>query len=318
MYSSSNAQDSLGKTSVHTQVRDAGGLQFWRTIKPYIQLTKPTIVMLVVVTTVPSMLLPFDTLPSLPLFFATIMGTFFAAASASVFNQVFEEKTDQLMTRTARRPVASGKISKEIAIGEGVILGVMSIVILLTYVNITAAAIAFVSILFYAGFYTLYLKPRTPQNIVIGGAAGAVGPLIGWAAVTGTLEWPAWALFAIIFFWTPPHFWALALKYKDDYAQAKVPMYPVIYGEEKTKKAILLYTLLLFPMVLPLGFYAGLGWFYLVGASIFTVLFAKLSYDLYRDKGIKYSMPLFLYSCLYLFFIFGLLTVERLFKIAFL
>nr|MBP9706406.1 heme o synthase [Oligoflexales bacterium] len=243
--------------------KKSASLSFFKQLAAYYQLTKPTIVLLVVVTTIPTLFLPSNATITSLLVVATLLGTYFAAASASIFNHLVESDLDRLMARTRLRPVASGRVSKPVAFILASAMALASFGVLAIFVNNLSASIALGGIFFYVVIYTLILKPRTPQNIVIGGAAGAVGPLIGWAAVTGTLEWPAWVLFALIFFWTPPHFWALALKYKKDYEAAGIPMYPVVYGDEKTRRAIFLYSLLLLPLVLSLYFGGIAANFYL-------------------------------------------------------
>jgi protoheme IX farnesyltransferase len=174
-----------------------------------------------------------------------------------------------------------------------------------------AAYVGLAGHIFYVVIYTLILKQRTPQNIVIGGAAGGVGPLIGWAAVTGSLSWEAWVMFGIIFLWTPPHFWALALKYKDDYAQANIPMYPVVYGDDKTRKAMMFYAVLLIPCVFSLYYYGGAGVWFLITAMPLTLKFAYDTAKLYFSKSNDKAMSLFHFSCVYTLLIFTFLAVER-------
>lgn len=280
-------------------------------IKAYYQLTKPTIVLLVVVTTIPTLFLT-GTLVTPALVLYTLFGTYLAASSASIFNHLVEGDVDKMMVRTKSRPVASGRVSKPVAGLLASLMGVGSFLLLYFQVNSLAAWIALIGNIFYVVIYTLYLKPRTPQNIVIGGAAGAVGPLIGWAAATGDLAWPAWVLFALIFFWTPPHFWALALKYKKDYEKAKIPMYPVVYGDHKTRRSMLLYSISLLPLALVLYFGDVAGLIYLVVATASTLYFIYLAAKLYLSKSNKSAMPLFYFSCLYLFIIFGALSLEKL------
>jgi protoheme IX farnesyltransferase len=300
-----NPEKNLAATSFFKQPR------FFKQLAAYYQLTKPTIVLLVVVTTIPTLFLPTNVNISSILVVATLLGTYFAAASASIFNHLVESDLDRLMARTRLRPVASGRVSKPVAFILASAMALASFGVLAIFVNNLSASIALGGIFFYVVIYTLILKPRTPQNIVIGGAAGAVGPLIGWAAVTGTLEWPAWVLFALIFFWTPPHFWALALKYKKDYEAAGIPMYPVVYGDERTRRVIFLYSLLLLPLVLSLYFGGIAGNFYLFISTLTTVYFIYLAFQLYREHSNQKAMPLFLYSCVYLFIIFGALAFEK-------
>lgn len=276
----------------------------------YFNLTKPTITLLVAVTVIPSLLLAAGGLPNLVKAVVAIVGASLASASAAVFNQVVETDIDVQMYRTKRRSLASGRVSRESAAIFGIVLGVLGIGMLYVYASPMAALTALAGHLFYVLIYTMYLKKRTDQNIVIGGAAGAVGPLIGWAAITGSLAWPAWALFTVIFLWTPPHFWALALKYKDDYAQAGIPMYPVIHGEHKTRLVMFLYTLSLIPCVASLFFFNQAGIAYFVISMGLTLKFAFDAYRLYSSASNERAMPFFHYSCLYVFGIFGALTLD--------
>ena len=276
----------------------------------YINLTKPTITLLVAVTVIPSLLLAAGGLPNLFKSIVAIVGASLASASAAVFNQVVETDIDVQMHRTKRRSLASGRISRESAAVFGLILGIIGIGMLYAYASPIAALTALAGHLFYVLIYTLYLKKRTDQNIVIGGAAGSVGPLIGWAAITGSLSWPAWVLFAVIFLWTPPHFWALALKYKEDYAQAGIPMYPVIHGEHKTRLVMFLYTLTLIPCVASLFFFHQAGIAYFILSMGLTLKFAFDAYQLYSSASNERAMPFFHYSCLYVFGVFGALTLD--------
>ena len=282
----------------------------WR---DYYQLTKPTISMLVVVTVVPSLLLAAGTAwPDALVSAVALIGTWLAAASAAVFNQLIDSDIDSEMMRTRARPLPSGRISAPIAAALGALLGIASFVLLYSLTTPLAAWVALAANAFYVLVYTAWLKRRTVQNIVIGGAAGAVGPLIGWAAVTGDLAWPAWVLFAIICLWTPPHFWALALKYVKDYAAAGVPMMPVVRGEESTRWQMFVYTLTLIPAVASLTVFGVAGWTYFVLAMGMTIWFAVLAWRLYRSHASTSAMPLFHYSCFYLFGVFGALTMDQL------
>jgi protoheme IX farnesyltransferase len=274
-------------------------------------MTKPTITLLVVITAIPGILMGAATLPEFSLLAWTCLGAGLASSSAAVFNQVVEHKIDQTMQRTKKRGVASNRISRLEAALFGLVLGVLGIGLLYVAVNPLTAYVALSGHVFYVVIYTLILKKRTVQNIVIGGAAGSVGPLIGFAAVSNSLPWEAWVMFALIFLWTPPHFWALALKYQNDYASAGIPMYPVVHGDHKTRKAIYLYALTLVPVV---------GSFYLMtsvgiwGATLSMMLTLKFSFDtwrLYRSGSNDLAMPVFHYSCLYTFLVFGVIAIER-------
>lgn len=282
----------------------------WR---DYLQLTKPTISMLVVVTAVPGFLLPFsDRLPSPLLAFAVLFGTWLASASAAVFNHFVDADIDAFMTRTRARPLPSGRVSQKTAFAMATLLGLVGFFLLYFVTTPLAAWISVAGNAFYVLIYTMYLKRRTAQNIVIGGASGAVGPLIGWAAATGELSLAAWVLFALIFLWTPPHFWALALKYKEDYARAKVPMMPVVKGDHSTRWQMFLYTVSLVPTVASLTWMGHAGLIYLIPSMALTLWFCWLAWRLFRSKDNAAAMPLFHFSCFYLFGVFGALAVDRL------
>jgi heme o synthase len=303
---------SLTQVSILTsKVKDQVPTATWR---DFFQLTKPTISLLVVVTVIPGLLMgSVAGIPPLKLIAATLFGTWLASASAAVFNHLVDSDIDQTMTRTRKRPVASGRVEPSQAFLFGTGLGILSFLILWIVANPLTAWISLAANAFYVLFYTAYLKRRTVQNIVIGGAAGAVGPLMGWAAVAGDVAWPAWVLFAIIFMWTPPHFWALAIKYKEDYASAGVPMMPSVRGVRVTKWQMFLYTLSLWPLVASL-FIAGVaGWVYFAPSAALTIYFSWLSLKLLRSADDSSAMPLFHFSCLYLFGVFGSLMFDRLF-----
>ncbi|MCX6128861.1 MAG: heme o synthase [Proteobacteria bacterium] len=278
----------------------------------YYQMMKPTISMLVVVTVIPALFMAQKGLPSLALVFSSLLGTFMASGSAAVFNHLVDSDLDAYMKRTKSRPIPSGKVSTSRAALFGASMGLMSFAILYIWASPLAAWLAVSANIFYVLGYTMFLKRRTVQNIVIGGAAGCVGPLIGWSAVTGRLDWPAWVLFAIIFLWTPPHFWSLAIKYKDDYARANIPMLPTIKGYEITRRQIFLYTLTLLPAVLLLPVFGAASWIFGLSALAMTLYFVWLAFSLYRSKENHRAMPLFYYSCFYLFGVFGALTIDQL------
>jgi protoheme IX farnesyltransferase len=234
------------------------------------------------------------------------------SASAAVFNQVIERETDQKMRRTSGRSLPSGRIPGIAAVGYGVLLGILGFASLWNKAHPLAAWISLAGHLFYVVIYTKVLKKRSVQNIVIGGAAGSVGPLIGWAAASGELTVAPWIMFLIIFLWTPPHFWALALKYKSDYAQAGIPMYPVVYGDARTRKVIFLYSVTLIPAILALYFQGACGELYLAIASILTGKFVADAYLLWRDGHNQRAMPLFHYSCVYTLGIFAAMAFDGL------
>jgi protoheme IX farnesyltransferase len=294
-----------------TRTRAAAGS--WRTvIADYVQMTKPKVQSLLLFTTATTMYVAGD--PSVGLVALTCVGGALSAGGAGAINHALDRDIDQLMTRTANRPVASGRVSQRAAIVYGSLLGCASFALLALTVNATAAVLAMSGLLGYVFVYTLWLKRSTPQNIVIGGAAGAVPPLVAWAAVTGGLEWAALYLFAIVFYWTPPHFWALSLLMKDEYAKANVPMLPVVRGEAETRRQILLYTILLVAVtVLP---FAGrlFDGFYLVAALVLGGAFTALALSLFREgdgpRGRRLALRLYLFSLAYLALLFGAMVVD--------
>jgi protoheme IX farnesyltransferase len=284
------------------------------TWRDYFNMTKPTITLLVVVTVFPGILLASPgVIPRMTLILASLIGTWLASSSAAVFNHLVDAEIDRHMVRTRKRPVASGRVVNRNAFIFGATLGVASVVVLGLGATWLAALIAVLANAFYVLYYTMYLKRRTEQNIVIGGAAGAVGPLIGWASVDSTIGWPAMVLFLVIFLWTPPHFWALALKYKDDYAAAGIPMMPVVRGDAVTRNQMFWYTVALVPVVASLTIFGAAGYIYFFGAMAFTLYFVWMAWELMRSADNKRAMPLFHYSCLYLFGVFGALMLDRLF-----
>ena len=220
-------------------------------IRAYVLLTKPRVIELLLVTTVPAMVLADGGLPSLTLIGAVLLGGALAAGGANTINCWIERDRDRVMHRTRRRPLPAGQIEPTHALVFGIALEAVAFVWLWGTVNLLAASLAVSAMLFYVFVYTIWLKPRSPQNIVIGGAAGAVPVLVGWAAVTGTLDAPAWVLFAIVFCWTPPHFWALSLRYRDDYEAAGIPMLPVVRGIAGAARQIVVYSLIVVAVTLP-------------------------------------------------------------------
>ena len=280
-------------------------------LQSFFMLTKPTITLLVVISTLPGILLASAGFPTLWNLIGGLLGASLASASAAVFNQVLEAKIDQQMERTQTRSLPKGKVTRLQAICFGGCLLGVALFLLYNFTTPLAAIVALVGHLFYVVVYTLYLKHRTAQNIVIGGAAGAVGPLIGWTAVTGSFALTPWILFLIIFLWTPPHFWALALKYKYDYAKVGIPMYPILYGDQQTCRVMFIYTLLLFPAVVWLYISKVAGPVYLLIAGGFTLKFMLDAFMLYKSEDKSQAMPLFHFSCLYILGVFGALTVDR-------
>jgi protoheme IX farnesyltransferase len=233
------------------------------------------------------------------------------AGAAGAINMWYDRDIDAVMRRTAARPLPAGRMLPGEALGFGAVLGAGSVFIMGLTVNWLAAGLLALTIAFYVFVYTIWLKRRTPQNIVIGGAAGAFPPLIGWAAATGGVGWGAIALFAIIFFWTPPHFWALSLYRADDYARAGVPMLPVVAGPRETKRQMLLYTLVLWPVTLAPWLLGVAGRIYGVAALALSIAFTATAVQVWLDKGDRSARRMFGFSLLYLFLIFALLLLDR-------
>jgi heme o synthase len=277
-------------------------------VRDYLTLTKPKVQSLLLFTTVTTMYVAGD--PSLGLVFLTCLGGALSAGGAGAINHAIDRDIDRLMARTAGRPVASGRVSPTAAIAFGSLLGAASFALLALTVNPLAAALSLCGLLGYVFVYTLWLKRTTPQNIVIGGAAGAVPPLVAWAAATGELSGMAFYLFAIVFFWTPPHFWALSLLMKDDYARAGVPMLPVVRGEAETRRQIVLYTVLLYA-VTQLPFCAGgLGVAYLVPSMLLGAGFIFFAVKLLREADRRWALRTYLFSLAYLALLFAAMAVD--------
>ena len=279
-------------------------------LRAYVALTKPRIIELLLVTTVPTMVIAQRGMPPLGLVLATLLGGSLAAGSANAINNYVDRDIDSLMHRTARRPLVRHSVSPAAALRFGIVLGIASFVWLVATVNLLSAALALAAILFYVFVYTLGLKRRTTQNIVIGGAAGCVPVLVGWAAVTGEVGLPALVLFAIVFAWTPPHFWALAMKYREDYARAGVPMLPVVRGVAETARQILLYSVVLVVITLTFQPIADLGALYLSAALLLGAWFIFLAWRLLQVHTEKVAMRLFRYSITYLGLLFTAMAVD--------
>jgi len=278
-------------------------------VRDYLTLTKPKVQSLLLLTTITTMYVAGD--PSIGLVLLTCIGGALSAGGAGAINHAVDRDIDRQMARTASRPVASGRISPRAAIAFGVLLGAASFTLLSLTVNPLAAALSLSGLLGYVFVYTLWLKRTTPQNIVIGGAAGAVPPLVAWAAVTGGLEGTAFYLFAIVFFWTPPHFWALSLLMKDEYAKVGVPMLPVVRGEQETRRQILLYTVLLYA-VTQLPFCAGgFGIEYLFASMTLGAVFIYFAYRLLRAADRTWALRTYLFSLAYLALLFISMPLDR-------
>jgi heme o synthase len=280
-------------------------------VADYATLTKPRIMLLILITAYGAMAFAADGLPRMGLALATLFGLGLSSGGASALNHVLDRDIDARMRRTAARPVASGRVSPEAAAGFGIGLIVASAAVLLLYVNALTAALALAGALFYVVVYTWWLKRRTVQNIVIGGAAGAVPPLVGWAAVTGDLGLAAVFMFALVFYWTPPHFWALAILTKDDYAAAGVPMLPAVRGDDETARQILLYTVLLVGLSLLPFLSQTFGAVYLVSSVVLGAWFLLLAARLVRDTSRANARAVFLYSLAYLALMFAAIGADR-------
>ena len=285
----------------------------WReTVGAYLMLTKPRIIVLLLITTVPAMILAEGGWPSPWLVLATLAGGALVAAGANAMNCYFDRDIDSVMLRTQGRPIPAGRIEPEKAATFAIILGGSGFLILEAFTNLLAAFLTLGAFAFYVVVYTLLLKRTTPLNIVIGGAAGAMPPLVGWAAVTGEVELPALVLFAIIVFWTPPHFWALALNYSSDYQRAGVPMLPVVLGPEETKRHILLHTLAVVAVSLLLFTSGAAGFLYLGAALVLGGLFIVYALRLWRETSVRASAALFRYSIVYLTLLFAAIALDGL------
>ncbi len=273
-----------------------------QTIQAYYQLTKPRIIPLLLITTAASMWIAAAGQVDPLLLLTTLVGGTLAAGAAQTINCVYDRDIDFAMERTRHRPLPSGRVTPRNAVLFAIVLGTLSFTLLAVFANLLSALLAMAGIAFYVCIYTFWLKRSTPQNIVIGGAAGAIPPLVGWAAATGQLDWPAWVLFAIIFIWTPPHFWALALMIQDDYAKVGVPMLPVVAGETATARQIFCYTLALLPVTLLLVYPLQVsGAVYLGLALVLWVPFIqKVWLVLQAPTDRQRARSLFFYSILYL------------------
>jgi protoheme IX farnesyltransferase len=284
----------------------ASGLR--RTVADYVALTKPRVQSLLLLTTVAAMLVAGD--PSLGLVLLTCLGGYLSAGGAGAVNHWYDRDIDVRMARTADRPVASGRVAPTAALVFGCTLSALSFLLLSLTVNVLAASLALAGFAGYVFVYTVWLKRRTPQNIVIGGAAGAFPPLVGWAAVEGSLSGTALYLFAIVFFWTPPHFWALSLLMQGEYAKVGVPMMPVVRGEAETRRQILLYTVLLYAIT-QLPFCAGgFGMVYLVASLALGAGFIGGAVVLFRRADRRSALRLYLFSLAYLAALFAAMVAD--------
>jgi len=283
-----------------------------------VALTKPRIIQELLITTIPPMIVAAQGVPSVSLMVLTVLGGTLAAGGANTFNMVIDRDIDAVMHRTRNRPLVTGIVTPNEALAFAFVMEAAAFVLLWSTVNLLAAVLALSACLFYVGVYTLWLKRTSVENIVIGGAAGAAPVLVGWAAVTGSLGWAPWLLFLVIFFWTPPHFWALAIRYKDDYAAASVPMLPSVASLTTTVNKMLAYTVLMLGAALAFGLSADLGSIYLVASTVLGLVFLVFNLDLARrvrrgdDAEVLAgpAMRFFSYSISYLTLLFVVMAVD--------
>ncbi|MBV9665020.1 MAG: protoheme IX farnesyltransferase [Actinobacteria bacterium] len=297
----------------------ASGPSVGEKVSAYVALTKPRIIELLLVTTVPTMVVAKRGLPSLWLVLATLVGGSLAAGGANAINMYVDRDIDKLMKRTAKRPLVTGAVEPRNALVFALTLEVLAFVELWSLVNLLSAVLAVSATLFYVFVYTLWLKRRSTSNIVIGGAAGAVPVLVGWSAVTGSLGVAPLVLFAIIFVWTPPHFWALAIKYREDYAAADVPMLPAVASFTKTARQIVVYTVALWVASLAFADVGRMGLIYVVAAVVLGGVFLAGALQLARqrtpDASNRWAMRLFSYSISYVTLLFGSMALDQLVKV---
>ena len=307
-------------TTTASSARPTSGWK--RSVGSYVSLTKPRIIELLLVTTVPVMFLAERGVPDLWLVVATLVGGTLSAGAANTFNCVYDRDIDALMDRTRNRPMVTGEISPRAGVTFGLVLTALSTAWFVVFVNVASAVLSLAAIVLYAWLYTMVLKRRTPQNIVWGGVAGCMPTLIGWSAVTGTVGWPAVILFLVIFFWTPPHYWPLSMAFKDDYANAHVPMLPVERGAVAVARQIVAYSWVMVAVSLALVPVADMGWIYLVAAVASGVVFVGEAHRLLRlakqgaaTKVLK-PMRLFHFSITYVTLLFLAVAVDPLVHLA--
>jgi protoheme IX farnesyltransferase len=283
----------------------------------YVALTKPRIIELLLVTTVPTMVVAERGMPPVGLMVATVLGGTLAAGGANAVNMYVDRDIDKVMARTRNRPLATGQIEPRSALAFAVGLEVVAFALLWATVNLLAASLAVAACLFYVFVYTIWLKRTSSHNIVIGGAAGAVPVLVGWAAVTGSLAWPPLVLFAVMFTWTPPHFWALAIRFRDDYVRADVPMLPAVASVRTTADRILRYTLVLWALTLLFAPVAGMGPLYVGAALALGAVFTWLAARLRRDGSSRAALRVFTWSISYITLLFGAMAVDQIVRSGF-
>ncbi len=277
----------------------------------FVALTKPRIIELLLVETVPVMIVAEKGVPSVWLIVATVLGGTFAAGGANAFNMYLDRDIDRLMDRTKDRPLVTGEVTPTETLTFAFVLEAVSFAWLWGFVNLLSAVLAVCATLFYVFVYTIWLKRTSTRNIVIGGAAGAVPVLVGWSAVTNSLDWPAVVLFLIVFYWTPPHFWALAIRYREDYTAAEVPMLPSVASMKVVTSRILGYTLVLWALTLLFVPVAGMGWIYTTSAAVLGAMFIWLAIGVARRPEPARAMRLFGWSITYLVLLFAAMAADQ-------
>ena len=283
-------------------------------LSAYLALTKPRIVELLLVTTLPAMIVASGGMPPIQLIAVTLAGGSLAAGGANAINMIFDRDIDRRMRRTRHRPLVTGEVRTGEAVIFAAVLTVGAYAWLWGFVNLLSAVLAAAAVMFYVLVYTLWLKRSSTRNIVIGGAAGAVPPLVGWTAVTGTLDWPPVVLFAVIFYWTPPHFWALAICCSSDYRAADVPMLPTVVGARATARRILGYTLAVWALTVVFALIADMGFVYWAAANGLGAAFVVLAVGLLRCPDTRRAMRLFRFSIIYMVLLFGAIAASELMR----
>ena len=304
-----------GAAEAAGDLRTRGGLL--GLVSDYLALTKPPIISLLLITAIGGMFLAARGVPELLTMLLVCVGGALGAGGANAINHYLDQDIDALMRRTAQRPVPGRRVRPRMALAFGILLNVVSFGVLFYWVNWLAAALTLSATLFYVLVYTGWLKRSTPQNIVIGGAAGSIPPVVGWLAVTGSFDLPALYLFSIIFFWTPPHFWALSLLIRQDYERAGVPMLPVVAGTAKTVENIFAYSLVLVALTLVFAATGAVGAVYTVSAAVLGLAFVWGAWRLMRDQGRGKARALYLYSLLYLALLFGAMMADGVYMVWF-
>jgi protoheme IX farnesyltransferase len=282
-------------------------------VRDYITLTKPRVVSLLLVTALAGMLVAQQGWPGTELVIAVLVGGYLAAGGANAINMWFDRDIDAEMYRTRQRPIPAGRVRPGSALAYGIVLNALAFILIATVANLLAAALTSTATLVYVFVYTMWLKRSTPQNIVIGGAAGAFPPVIGYVAVTGSLDLVALYMFMIVFFWTPPHFWALALRLNADYDRAQVPMLQVVRGRQETERQVFLYSLVLLAITLLPGL-RGFGTFYMVSVLVLGAIFVAMAVMMMRDPGTRWARRTYKYSLLYLALVFGAMVGDALLR----